>query len=141
MRVLVCPHRDRQHLYPLVPLAWACRAAGHEVRVAAAPGLGDAILHCGLPAVPVGRDAPVAVGGDGGEIAKVYQHRPFPPDWPFHPDQLDDRQREVIELLGRNCAAAAEYAVDDLIDFAVHWRPDLVVHDTAGFAGAVAAAM
>lgn len=108
MRVLFNVHRDRQHLFPLVPLAWACRAAGHEVRIAGPAVLTDVIVHTGLPA-----------------------------NWPAHPHLLDDQQCAVIELIGRNSAETAEYMVDALIAFAGDWRPDVMVHDIAGFAGAV----
>lgn len=140
MRVLFSPHRDPQHLYPMVPLAWACRTAGHEVRIAAAPALADSIVHTGLPAVRVGTDVPPPTGNDDRGMSMVYQHRQLPPDWSLHPELLDDGQRAAIEVLGRNSAIAAGYIVDDLIEFARYWRPDLVIHDTAGFAGAVTAA-
>jgi UDP:flavonoid glycosyltransferase YjiC (YdhE family) len=140
MRILFSPHRDRQHLYPLVPLAWACRAAGHDVRIAAVPALADAIVHTGLPAVTVGADMPPPTSRDDAGTVMVYQHRRFPPDWPLHPDRLDAEQRAAVELLGRNSAAIAEYSVDGLIAFAESWRPDVVVHDTASFTGPVAAA-
>ncbi|GAB3904599.1 hypothetical protein GCM10029964_098610 [Kibdelosporangium lantanae] len=51
MRVLFTTSAARPHLYPIVPLAWACRAAGHEVRVASGAKIADDIVHTGLPAV------------------------------------------------------------------------------------------
>jgi glycosyltransferase len=139
MRVLFCPHRHAQHLYPMVPLAWAFRTAGHEVRVAGVPELADAIVHTGLPAVLVGKDKPVSPSAAEVGAAIVHQ-RGFPADWPLYQHLLNAEQREAIEVLGRNSAAAAESTVDDLISYAGRWRPDLIVHDIAGFAGAVAAA-
>src|SRR5438067_1681305 len=100
MRVLFTPHRDLQHLYPLVPLAWACRAAGHEVRIAGPPALVDAIVHTGLSGVVTGRDTPPPNGTADPGPALVHGQR-FPPDWPLHQDLLDDGQRAAIELLGR----------------------------------------
>jgi UDP:flavonoid glycosyltransferase YjiC (YdhE family) len=124
----------------MVPLAWALRAAGHEVRIATAPALTDTAVHTGLPAVTVGRDVPPPSPRESGGVTKVYQHRPFPPDWPLHQDLLDEEQRATIELFGRNSAITAEFVLDDVIAFARRWRPDLVVHDTASFSGAVTAA-
>jgi glycosyltransferase len=141
MRVLFTPHVAPQHLYPLVPLAWACRAAGHEVRIAGAPVLAEAIVHTGLAGVLVGADPPAPTSEDDAVVARIYQHRPFPADWPLAPHLLDDRQREMIEVLGRRSAMAAERMVDELIAFATRWRPDLVVHDIGNFAGPVAAAV
>ena len=117
MRVLFCPHRDAQHLYPLVPLAWAGRAAGHDVRVAGPPALTTAIVHTGLPAVVVGRDKPAPTTADGSRSAIVYRHQ-LPPDWPIRTHLLTADQRATIEMLGQNAADAAEYTVDELIAFA-----------------------
>jgi glycosyltransferase len=138
--VLFTPHVAAQHLYPLVPLAWAFRAAGHEVRIAASPGLADAIVHTGLAGAIVGADPPAPTSADDATVALVYGHQPFPADWPLHPHLLDDRQRETIEVLGRRSAVAAEHLVDDLIAYAAGWPPDLVVHDIGSFAGPVTAA-
>jgi len=96
----------------MVPLAWALRAAGHEVRIAVPPALADAVVDIGLPAVVGGQDVP-------------------PPNLTEHGQ---------IEMLGRNSAETAELVLEDVLAFARHWRPDLVVHDTASFAGPVTAA-
>jgi glycosyltransferase len=138
MRVLFCVQRDRSHLFPLVPLAWACRAAGHEVRIAGPPALQDVIVHTGLPAVTVGRDEPLP--NSTADIKTSFRHKPFPVNWPAHIHLLDEQQRAVIELLGRNTCESAEYTVDSLIAFARDWRPDVVVQDIFCFVGAVAAA-
>jgi len=140
VRVLFNCHPDAQHLYPLVPLAWAVRAAGHEVRIAAGPASVDTIVHTGLPAVPVGPELPPPTSKDDADTLTVLAHRQFPPDWPLHTELLDDGHRTVLELLGRRSAAFAEYSVDELVSYARFWRPDIVVHDTGAFAGAVAAA-
>jgi glycosyltransferase len=141
MRVLFTPHPSAQHLYPMVPLAWALRAAGHEVRVAAAPELAEPVRRAGLIAVDIGERVPdvYTMFTNTGLGAKPYEHRPFPPDWPLHPELLDDEQRTMIELLGRNSAVFAESTVDELVEFGRWWRPSLVVHDVSGLVGAVTA--
>jgi glycosyltransferase len=124
----------------MVPLAWALRAAGHEIRVAVPPALADAVVHIGLPAVVGGEDVPPPNPSEHRQIGTLYRHKPFPPNWPLHADQLDAEQREMIEMLGRNSAETAELVLDDVLAFARHWRPDLVVHDPASFTGPVTAA-
>ena len=57
MRVLFVANPEKAHLLAMVPLAWALRTAGHEVRVAGQPAFADLITQAGLTAVPVGRDA------------------------------------------------------------------------------------
>jgi UDP:flavonoid glycosyltransferase YjiC (YdhE family) len=59
MRVLLAALGVPQQLYPHVPLAWALRAAGHEVRVAATPALIDSVTTAGLPCVAVGLESVV----------------------------------------------------------------------------------
>jgi len=142
MRVLFTPHPAAQHLYPMVPLAWALRAAGHEVLVATAPGLTEPVRRAGLIAVAIGRNMPdvFTLFANTGLGARPYEHRPFPPNWPLHPELLDDEQRATVELLGHNSAAFAESTVDEVIAFGRRWRPDLVVHDVSAFLGAVTAA-
>jgi hypothetical protein len=43
MRVLFCSTDGVSHLFPLVPLAWAMRAAGHEVLVTFAEQTEEAV--------------------------------------------------------------------------------------------------
>ncbi|TCO46626.1 nucleotide disphospho-sugar-binding domain-containing protein [Actinocrispum wychmicini] len=140
MRVLVTSNNARQHLYPMVPLAWACRAAGHSVQVAAAPGMAGAMREVGLPAVVVGKDVPPPAVTVKGLTARFHSHARFPADWPMVMHLLTDDQRDLLEHLGRNAARGARAIVDDLVAYAREWRPDIVVYDVAGFAGAVTAA-
>jgi UDP:flavonoid glycosyltransferase YjiC (YdhE family) len=54
----------------VVAVAWALRAAGHDVRVAAQPDLADAIVQAGLTAVPVGNALDLA------ELSRRARQRP-----------------------------------------------------------------
>jgi len=124
-----------------VPLAWACRAAGHEVVFAGTPAIASVAVHTGLPTAVVGADLPPNSLTAPASTAATYGHQRFPPDWPLRPRRLNADQRALLDQLGRNSAAAAEAMVGDLISFARCWRPDVIVHDTASFAGPVAAAV
>ncbi len=55
MRILLTTYPEKPIFQPMVPLAWALRAAGHEVRVASQPFFADTITQAGLTAVPAGR--------------------------------------------------------------------------------------
>jgi hypothetical protein len=57
MRILFTTWAWPSHLFPLVPFAWTCGAAGHDVCIASQPALTDAITKSGLPAMRVGRDS------------------------------------------------------------------------------------
>jgi glycosyltransferase len=140
MRILFTTFPWHSHHFPMVPLEWACVAAGHEVRVASAPKLMPMVVDSGLPAVPVGRDLDVAaMSRDRGRVAWHVQRR-WPDDWPVHPELLDDDQFALIENLARMQAEIAAEMLDDLLAFGREWRPDLVVHDAVTLAGPVTAA-
>jgi UDP:flavonoid glycosyltransferase YjiC (YdhE family) len=131
MRMLFTTWAWPSHLYVLVPLAWACRAAGHEVLVASQPELLDEITRTGLPGTAVGADVdavnlvrgyvlPSEAGqGDGlGQAPKV------------------GKGPRAMQMF----MAHAESMVDDLVDLAREWRPDVVVFEPTALAGPVAAA-
>jgi glycosyltransferase len=131
-----------------VPLADALLGAGHEVCVASAPPLVDAINACGLTAVPLGDGSGTLTGP--GKVAPrdfaekfdeltgalplsaeerrtwdVFRYFMLPPMWDFHP-------------LGAS-PADPHPVVDDLVAFARHWRPDLILWDPPFVAGSIAA--
>ena len=54
MRILFVSMPHPTHFHPMLPLAWALRAAGHEVRVAGHPDLADTATGGGMTMVPVG---------------------------------------------------------------------------------------
>jgi UDP:flavonoid glycosyltransferase YjiC (YdhE family) len=141
MRVLFTALGGRPHLYPLVPLAWAFRAAGHEVRFATAPRLIDDVVHIGLPAVAVGGSPNVTRAERDDLVAAMYDQDPWPPGFAGDLGLLDDAQLALLHRLGRYQVAASDSIADDLVAFARHWRPDLVCYDAATCAGAVTTAV
>ncbi len=109
----------------MVPVAWACRAGGHEVLVASQPELTDAIALTGLPAAPVGRDVDAEAIFRDIVLAPPSAQRPQGGGGP-----------RVLNLL----VQLAEAMTDDLIELAAGWRADLVVFEPTAFAGPLAAA-
>jgi len=139
MRVLFTAVAGRPHLFPLVPLAWACRAAGHEVRLASAPSAAEIIVHTGLPAVVIGSGPRLSDSDRADLVRAVYGQPPWPRDWPATVTRLDDGQRALLARLGRYLVTAADAMTDGLISFARQWKPDVIVHDAITYAGEVAA--
>jgi UDP:flavonoid glycosyltransferase YjiC (YdhE family) len=139
MRVLFTAVAGRPHLFPLVPLAWACRAAGHEVRLASAPSATEVIVHTGLPAVVVGAGPRLSAPDRADLVRAVYGQPPWPRDWPAAVARLDDGQRALLARLGRYLATAADGMTDGLLSFARQWKPDIIVHDAITYAGEVTA--
>ncbi|MEU9126446.1 activator-dependent family glycosyltransferase [Streptomyces sp. NPDC048506] len=142
MRVLLTSLAHNTHFYSLVPLAWALRAAGHEVRVASPPSLTDVITSTGLTAVPVGDDRPAAelLAEMGGDLVP-YQRG-------FEFSEVETAAETTWEhLLGQQSMMAAlcfapfngAATMDDIVAFARDWRPDLVVWEPWTYAGPVAA--
>ena len=142
MRVLFVVVAGLPHLYPLVPLAWAFRLAGHEVRFASSGSVEQAIVHSGLPAVVIPGNGPVLSATERADLVRdVYSQPPWPRDYGVHRHLLDADQRGLLTRLGQYMVAASEALVDGLVSFAQEWKPDIVVHDAITYAGAVTAAV
>lgn len=133
MRVLVSSWGWRSHFYPLVPLAWALRSAGHEVLVASQPSMAEVILGAGLPAVAVGEDldfTEVFRGQVGRVATRAERARGV-----ATPDAL----RPAVTPDGGVVRFAAAM-VGDLVAFGREFDPDLIVFEPQNFAAAVTAA-
>lgn len=156
MRVLFTSFAHSSHFYPMVPVAWALRAAGHEVRVASQPDLTEIITGAGLTAVPVGQPLSAAAMGS----PDWYTNDPWAPELlgqvldasSGHVENFDYTGRDAEQwtweglLRLESIMVPAMYAtmnsdsmIADMVSFAEHWRPDLVIWETYTFAGAVAA--
>jgi UDP:flavonoid glycosyltransferase YjiC (YdhE family) len=152
MRVLFTTWAWPSHYFPMVPLAWALRAAGHEVRMASQPELAPTMQASGLPSVIVGRDYDVAELHRRAAVhikAGAAGARPAKPEGDGTPRDLSmfgdmaaavqqSRQgpeRRDLSLFG----SVAEAMVDDLVEFTRAWRPDLIVFDPLTYAAPVAA--
>ncbi|WP_328538816.1 nucleotide disphospho-sugar-binding domain-containing protein [Streptomyces sp. NBC_00344] len=132
MRVLFVGHGPA-HVPWIIPLAWACRLAGHEVRVAVRPQCVAPVTRAGLVAVPIGDEART-----GAAAARKLALGPGRLRAPA--DSVAVLDADLSEALIEKMIAVADTLTDDLVDFARFWRPDIVVHDTAAAAGLVAAA-
>jgi glycosyltransferase len=141
MRVLFTAVGGRPHLYPLVPLAWAFRVAGHEVRFAITPGEVRDVVHIGLPMVAVGSGPRLSRALRDDLAAAMYNQDPWPPGFAGDLSMLDEAQLDLLHRYGQYQIASAEAMADDLVAFARHWRPDLVCYETGTYAGAVVASV
>ncbi|KWT63851.1 glycosyl transferase [Streptomyces albus subsp. albus] len=140
MRILFTTYSDRSLLLSMVPLAWALRSAGHDVRVASTPNLTEVITQTGLPAVPVGRDDSFSrVLGD--KPASLLTGLLQPYDVAAAPERAEwEYMRTGYESVVRWWHKMANVPmISDLVDFARYWRPRLVVWEPTTFAGAIAA--
>lgn len=118
MRVLFAGAPAAGHLFPLVPLASAFRAAGHEVVIASLHG-GDVVARFGLPFVNIqpGVDWRTEIRSLGAE------HRP---DLLARTVATNSADREAFVAL----AALVNIAVaEPMVALAEVWRPDLIVYE------------
>ena len=123
MRILFTTVPVLGHLLPMVPLAVAARRAGHDVLVASGV---DVELECkrlGLPFTQVGPSV----------AESTATHRPD-----TRPDALPAER--IAADIAHLFVPAARRRAEDLVPLAMHWRPDLVVHEPSELAGAIAAA-
>ncbi|MGH4011331.1 MAG: activator-dependent family glycosyltransferase [Pseudonocardiaceae bacterium] len=149
MKVLFTTMSFPTHFYPMVPLAWALRTAGHEVRVASEPDLTGTITESGLTAVSVGRsesewamDDPVTM-----DLLEDFYDEGAMYVFGFDLTAKNRAQWTLEGLLNlENIMVPALLAeinndpmVDDLVAFARTWQPDLVIWEPFTFAGAIAA--
>ncbi|GHC96420.1 glycosyl transferase [Nocardiopsis terrae] len=144
MRVLFTSYAEKTHFFTMVPLAWALRTAGHDVRVASQPELVDAITSTGLPAVPVGRDHGISrvlaafprLREKIGEGKLPPFDRADAPDedltWDYLRSGFDDVVLSWFRIMN-------DPMVEDLVGFARSWRPDLVIWEPGTFAAPIAA--
>ncbi|WP_327084664.1 activator-dependent family glycosyltransferase [Nocardiopsis sp. EMB25] len=141
MRVLLTCFAHNTHYHNLVPIGWALKAAGHEVRVAAPPALTEAITASGLTAVPVGDDEALMeliaeIGGDLGPYQEGLDFAETRGGPISHEHALG--QQTVMSAL---CFSPlnSDATIDDTVALALSWRPDLVVWEPFTFAGPIAA--
>ncbi|MGW6055044.1 nucleotide disphospho-sugar-binding domain-containing protein [Streptomyces sp. NPDC055189] len=130
MRVLILSSPIPTHCTPMLPLAWALQGAGHTVLVAGQPDVLDAVCGAGVSAVSVGDrfDVLGMLAAGLGEEERPLQARPRP-------------ARTSWGGYGQVWWANAGKHLDEVLEFARGFGPDLIVADpleyTSLFAGAV----
>jgi len=120
MRILFTSIRATGHLTPLVPYAQAFQRHGHDVRVAAADGLTEAIEATGLSPAPFGHP------GDE-EQARIIASDP-------EPDKMTGFVLRELFV-----GALPRAALPKLRETVRDWRPDLIVREASEYAAVIAA--
>ncbi|SDM76575.1 nucleotide disphospho-sugar-binding domain-containing protein [Allokutzneria albata] len=127
MRVLFVSSPGVGHVFPMVPLAWAFRAAGHEVLVATS-GEALAVAGAGLPVVDI------APGLNRAEVmARLRRERPDIVQAMLTAEVRD--LNEIVEAM----AEIAPVLFDGALAVAREWRPDLVVQSQGQSVGLLVA--
>ncbi|MEU9921433.1 nucleotide disphospho-sugar-binding domain-containing protein [Streptomyces griseoluteus] len=126
MRILLTTAPLPSHLFHLVPLAWALRAAGHEVLVAAQEDFTAQVTAAGLPTGPL---SPGVALSD--MIGRDRAGNPVP----WVADAQDKARRS-----GRGFGRLAAHALPPTAALVRAWRPALIVSEPSEFAGRLVAA-
>ncbi|MDT3442582.1 MULTISPECIES: glycosyltransferase [unclassified Pseudofrankia] len=118
MRILMISSPVPSHFTPMVPLAWAFRASGHDVLVAGQPDVMTAVRSAGLIGVSIGEPFGYAswmrgVTGDRRPVETM--PRPGVPG--------------RSENIGEVWATHARNTMARYLEFAREFRPDLIVAD------------
>ncbi|QYR21021.1 DUF1205 domain-containing protein [Paenibacillus sp. sptzw28] len=129
MKVLFTSFPGMGHFLPVVPLAWALRAAGHEVLVVTTDQAVKASGRAGLPAVdasPGINIMAIATGSRGADAFKNFRD-------PFSGDNMARTAEWMSEVSNR--------MADRTILTARSWKPDLIVHTPLDAIGPLAASL
>ncbi|GAA4015536.1 salmochelin biosynthesis C-glycosyltransferase IroB [Allokutzneria multivorans] len=133
MRVLVSSSPGLGHLFPMIPLAWALRAAGHEVLVATTADGVEQSARAGLAVVDA---AP------GLDVYKFFQEssKDSSVDWGQLRELFQTDPAKAAELVAERFAALGDQLSEGMLEAAQGWRPDLVVFEQMDSAGPFVAA-
>jgi UDP:flavonoid glycosyltransferase YjiC (YdhE family) len=122
MRVLLTTQPGYGHFRPLLPLAHALVAAGHEVRVGTSASFAPVVEREGLVAEAIGLDWLHGVEST------------IPPE--LQPPPADTL---AIYFANKFVRMTAGRLAADAVAMAGRWRPDLIVRETTEFGGSLAA--
>ena len=126
MRVLFCCRPAYGHVFPLLPLAVACRDAGHDVRFGTGEGFVETLQALGFAAERVGISIPEA-------DERVLRERPELNQLP-----REERFRIGVAVFGE---LLPRHTIEDLLPLLQEAAPDLVVYDETDAGAPIAAAI
>lgn len=140
MRFLFTTFASVPHVQLQVPIAWALRAAGHEVCIASQPNLIPEITASGLTGVPVGNELDLArYVREGGDLPGKYSVADIAEE---NSDVLTaSYTNTALSIYGRFISGylADDTMLADLIAFGSRWQPDMIIWDALTYVGPVAA--
>lgn len=127
MRVLFTSTWSVGHVFPMVPLAQACVAAGHEVLWMSNEPARAPVVEAGIPFAAAGLDAR--------GVLQVTRRNGA------HCQQLAPQDRAAFAFPHMFGAWAAPSMARDLLPVARAWRPDVLVHEAAELAAPLVGAV
>lgn len=129
MRILFSCTAADGHFLPLLPLARAAAAQGHDVAFATSPHFASRV-----------RDAGFACLGAGISLDELEDRFAPTRERLRSTDDLTPEERRVLAFSGRFAAIEAPGKLDDLQALVGEWRPNAIVHESADLAAPIVAA-
>lgn len=126
MRVLVSTGPSYGLFFPLVPLAWALRAAGHEVACASPEGHARTVASAGLNFIPT--------------YGPLTMREVMLTDRAGRPVTLAASESGLLEQVGRGFGRLAARTLPGVDDAIARFRPDVVIAEPHAYSALVAAA-
>ncbi|WP_255955078.1 nucleotide disphospho-sugar-binding domain-containing protein [Streptomyces odontomachi] len=138
MKVLFVPWGLATHYFHMVPLAWAMRAAGHDVRIASQPPCADAVKSTGMLHVTLAEDHDF--NAEFVALAERLRGAHKKLDENELKLKVTDEDRAALRKIRFvPFVNSAIHMADDLVRCAEEWRPDLIVADPIVLAAPLAA--
>src|SRR4051812_12521390 len=128
MRLLFSTTPGDGHVLPVLPLARAAGAAGHDVAFATGPEYGSRMEAEGFTSFDVGLSA--------AELGRQYA----PIQAALQLDKVPVPDRRQLVFTSRFAKLEAPARLDDLLAVAEEWRPDAIVHESCELAAPIVAA-
>ncbi|MDG9704725.1 nucleotide disphospho-sugar-binding domain-containing protein [Streptomyces sp. DH37] len=125
MRILMSTSPSFGLYFPVVPMAWALRAAGHDVLVAAPENMAETVCGSGLPFVPNCGPLPM-------KDVMLF-------DRSGAPVVLPDTEEELLAHTGRAFGRLGARTVDGMLRIVREWKPDVVIGEPHSYSAAAAA--
>ena len=124
MRLLFAALASHGHIYPLLPLAFAAREAGHEVVFATGEDYLDSLRSAGLK-----------VASSGVPVLEAFGEAH---DGPLHGVSPEQRIKMAAKVFGDIMPRSVVHDLGPVFD---EFKPDLVIHEVANAGAAMAAAV
>ncbi|WP_199621249.1 nucleotide disphospho-sugar-binding domain-containing protein [Paenibacillus alkalitolerans] len=125
MKILFTSFPGLGHFLPVVPLAWAARAAGHEVLVVTTGPAVEASGRAGLPTVEASPEVDIMAAIQKSAVQSFQD--------PFSSANLAITSKWMAEI--------SHYTADRTVQIARSWKPDVIVQTPFEAAGSLAATL
>lgn len=139
MKILFTTFPGLGHFFSIVPLAWAARAAGHEVLIITTGPAAVASGRAGLPTVDAAPGTNIMADLHNDLRDKILRARREMGPNGFAHDPFSNMK--MWPIVAERMATVSDKMADRIVEVARWWQPDLVIHTPLEAAGPLAAAL